>query len=59
MLKIEDMAPLKCKCIIVILGYLLPIVNRLLIDKELSTRPPYALILLPTVELCHQVSLQP
>lgn len=39
-----------------IIGYLLPIVNKLLVDKELLSKPPYALVLLPSIELCHQVS---
>ncbi|EDO46482.1 predicted protein [Nematostella vectensis] len=37
------------------LCYLLPIVNRLLTNPSISRTSPYALILLPTVELCHQV----
>lgn len=36
-------------------GYLLPIINKLLVDKETVSKPPYALVLLPTIELCHQV----
>lgn len=35
-------------------GYLLPIINKLLVDKELLSRPPYAVVLLPSIELCHQ-----
>ena len=39
-----------------VVGYLLPIINKLLVDKELLSKPPYALVLLPSIELCHQVS---
>lgn len=35
---------------------MLPIVNKLLVDKEVLSKPPYALVLLPSIELCHQVS---
>ncbi|KAL9975841.1 hypothetical protein ACROYT_G013049 [Oculina patagonica] len=38
------------------LCYLLPIVNKLFMDKEALSRPPYALVLLPSIELCHQVA---
>ena len=38
------------------LGYLLPIINKLLADKELLSRPPYAVVLLPSIELCQQAS---
>lgn len=37
-------------------GYLLPIINKLLVDKEAVSKPPYALVLLPSIELCNQVS---
>lgn len=50
-----------CLCLAIflkIIGYLLPIVNKLLVDKELLSKPPYALVLLPSIELCHQVSCQ-
>ncbi|XP_031565353.1 DEAD-box ATP-dependent RNA helicase 39-like [Actinia tenebrosa] len=38
------------------LCYLLPIVNKLINEPSLLDSPPHALILLPTVELCHQVA---
>ncbi|KAK3729618.1 hypothetical protein QZH41_017670 [Actinostola sp. cb2023] len=38
------------------LCYLLPIVNELINKPYLLTRPPHAIILLPTIELCHQVA---
>lgn len=37
-------------------GYLLPIINRLLSNKEFLSRPPYAVVLLPSIELCNQVA---
>lgn len=38
------------------IGYLLPIINKLLVDKEAVSKPPYAIVLLPSIELCNQVS---
>lgn len=41
---------------VLLLGYLLPIINNLLAEKQLLSRPPYAVVLLPSIELCHQAS---
>ncbi|KAJ7384913.1 hypothetical protein OS493_018600 [Desmophyllum pertusum] len=38
------------------LCYLLPIINKLLVDKGAVSKPPYALVLLPSIELCNQVA---
>ncbi|XP_074616628.1 uncharacterized protein LOC141876020 isoform X2 [Acropora palmata] len=38
------------------LCYLLPIINKLLSSENILSRPPYAVVLLPSIELCNQVA---